>query len=121
MEKKDHDCVRASAIAASAKVQYAESAAVAIEELVRCLKGDKEFSGRLKKDPRGALEVAGIRFEKEAFEALMASQPDRFDGLVDQLFTLVDPDLVSAMVAPSCDGVIIPTDSKHQMKLRARR
>ncbi|MFC7221187.1 hypothetical protein ACFQLX_23935 [Streptomyces polyrhachis] len=84
------------------EVAQAEKAAVALETLVNRLSHDEAFSVALQENARKALADAGLSMEKEAMEALMFVDPERFDKACDALFELVDGDFLVMVGAPSC-------------------
>ncbi|MCG8969528.1 MULTISPECIES: Os1348 family NHLP clan protein [Streptomyces] len=84
------------------QIAEAGKAAVAMEALIQRLSQDEDFAVHLANNPREALEASGMSMEKEAVQALMATDPERFDKLCESLFDLVDSDFLHAMTAPSC-------------------
>ncbi|RQR40629.1 hypothetical protein [Burkholderia sp. Bp9142] len=115
-----HSTKTASELSADAKKMYAESAARSLEALVSRLKADKEFVSALEKSPRQALDSADIRLEKEAIELLIATDPGRFDRACDSLFEILDPNLLSKLVDPSCGISIKPDKNSYGLKFVPR-
>ncbi len=105
-----------SELSEEAKKMYAESAARSMEDLVSRLKTDPTFAPDLQKDPRGTLEGAGIKLEKEAIELLISRDASRFDQVCDALFELLDPTFLSQLVGPSCGTTIEKSPSRYHFK-----
>lgn len=84
--------------------QLANAAGVALEMLTKRLAANDGFAEEFGAHPKSALGAAGIVLHKEGIEFLMTHDPARFDALSDKLFDLMDPNVVNAMVGPSCDG-----------------
>ncbi|MFJ3235683.1 hypothetical protein [Streptomyces sp. NPDC086787] len=86
----------------AAQVVEAEKAAQTLEALVARLASDESFGAALKEKPRETLAEAGMAIEKEAMEALMLVDAERFDEACERLFELVDSDFLITMSNPSC-------------------
>lgn len=73
-----------------------------LDALIRRLQGDKKPSEHLANNPREAMADAGISLDKDALEAYIRTDPERFESATDELFQLVDSDFLIAMAEPCC-------------------
>lgn len=77
--------------------------AMAMDAMIGRLTYDEEFAKTLANNPRAALEASGVLLDKDAVEAYMETEPERFDKVCEALFGLVDSDFLHNLVEPSCD------------------
>lgn len=76
---------------------------MAMDAMIGRLTYDEEFAQALANNPRAALEASGVLLAKDAVEAYMEAEPERFDKVCETLFGLVDSDFIHNLVEPSCD------------------
>jgi len=76
---------------------------MAMDAMIGRLSYDQDFAKALAENPRGALEVSGVLLDKDAVEAYMETEPERFDKVCEILFGLVDSDFLHNLIEPSCD------------------
>lgn len=84
------------------QIADANKVALIMEAMIGRLSYDESFASHLANNPREALEASGMVMDKEAVEALMATDMERFDKLCEALFNVVDSDFLHQMMAPSC-------------------
>ncbi|MET8151119.1 Os1348 family NHLP clan protein [Actinoplanes sp. NPDC049668] len=77
--------------------------AAAMDALIGRLSYDEAFRTALANSPKETLEASGIVLRKEALEAYIRTQPERFDKASEALFSRVDSDFLMSLSAPSCD------------------
>ncbi len=85
------------------QAEQIEVVAAAMDALIGRLSYDEAFKEALANNPKETLKASGIVLHKEALEAYMRNQPERFDQASEALFSRVDSDFLMSLSAPSCD------------------
>ncbi|MCC3765502.1 Os1348 family NHLP clan protein [Glycomyces sp. TRM65418] len=85
------------------QAEKVEAVAAAMDALIGRLGYDESFRAALANNPKETLKASGIVLHKEALEAYMRTQPERFDKASEALFSRVDSDFLMSLSAPSCD------------------
>jgi hypothetical protein len=89
-----------------APVEQAElvrTVAAAMDALIGRLSYDESFKEALANDPKETMRASGIVLHKEALEAYIRTEPERFEQASEALFSRVDSDFLMSLSAPSCD------------------
>ena len=89
-------------VAHPAQVEQAMKAAATMDAMIGRLGYDPDFADALANNPRETLEQAGMALDKEALEAFIKADPERFDKACEALFSLVDSDFLHKLSVPTC-------------------
>lgn len=85
------------------QAELVQSVAIAMDAMIGRLSYDEQFKVALANNPKEALEESGVVLQKEALEAYIRTQPERFEMASEALFSRVDSDFLMSLSAPSCD------------------
>ena len=85
------------------QAELVNTVATAMDALIGRLSYDESFKAALANNPKETLQTTGIVLQKEALEAYIRSQPERFEQASEALFSRVDSDFLMSLSAPSCD------------------
>lgn len=94
-----------------APVQQVDDVAAAMDALIGRLSYDDAFRTELANNPKAALKASGIILGKEALEAYIRNEPERFEKATEALFSRVDSDFLMSLSAPSCNDPAHPGDA----------
>ncbi|MCC3765501.1 Os1348 family NHLP clan protein [Glycomyces sp. TRM65418] len=86
------------------QAEKVDAVATAMDALIGRLGYDESFRAALANNPKETLKASGIVLQKEALEAYIRIQPERFEKASEALFSRVDSDFLMSLSAPSCDA-----------------